>query len=95
MNSGDIVNDVRPVCLSDTQTTEQERPEVLFGIRPTLKTMNRTVKRMIVAVNDTALGDGCAEIDYSARSEADNPTIVQQCKERWKRNANRRSSESH
>ncbi len=87
MNSVDIVNDVRQVCLSDTKMTEKERLEVLFGIRPKLKTMNRTLKRLIRAVKYTSLADVWAEIDYNARSEADKPTIVQQCKERWKRNA--------
>lgn len=95
MNSVDIVNDVRQVCLSDTKMTEKERLEVLFGIRPKLKAMNRKLKRLIRAVKYTSLADVWAEIDYNARSEADKPTIVQQCKERWKRNANRRSSESH
>lgn len=87
MNSVDIVNDVRQVCLSDTKMTEKERLEVLFGIRSKLKTMNRTLKRLIRAVKYTSLADVWAEIDYNARSEADKPTIVQQCKERWKRNA--------
>lgn len=87
MNSVDIVNDVRQVCLSDTKMTEKERLEVLFGIRPKLKTMNRKLKRLIRAVKYTSLADVWAEIDYNARSEADKPTIVQQCKERWKRNA--------
>ena len=87
MNSVDIVNDVRQVCLSDTKMTEKERLEVLFGIRPKLKIMNRKLKRLIRAVKYTSLADVWAEIDYNARSEADKPTIVQQCKERWKRNA--------
>ena len=87
MSSVDIVNDVRQVCLSDTKMTEKERLEVLFGIRPKLKIMNRKLKRLIRAVKYTSLADVWAEIDYNARSEADKPTIVQQCKERWKRNA--------
>ena len=87
MNSVEIVNDVRQVCLSDTKMTEKERLEVLFGIRPKLKVMNRKLKRLIRAVKYTSLSDVWTEIDYNARSEADKPTIVQQCKERWKRNA--------
>ena len=87
MHSVDIVNDVRQVCLSETKMTEKERLEVLFGIRHKLKTMNRKLNRLIRAVKYTSLADVWAEIDYKARSEADKPTIVQQCKERWKRNA--------
>lgn len=86
MSSVDIVNDVRQVCLSDIKMTEKERLEVLFGIRPKLKLMNKKLKRLIRAVKYTSLADVWAEIDYNARSEVDKPTIVQQCKERWRRN---------
>ena len=86
MNSVDIVNDVRQVCLSDTKMTEKERLEVLFGIRPKLKQMNQKLKRLIRAVKYTSLADVWAEIDNNARSEVDKPTIIRQCKERWRRN---------
>ena len=87
MNSVDIVNDVRQVCLSDTKMTEKERLEVLFSIRPKLKLMNQKLKRLTRAIKYTSLSDIWAEIDYNGRSEVDKPNIVQKCKERWKRNA--------
>lgn len=89
MNSVDIVNDVRHVCLSDIKMTEKERIEVLFGIRPKLKLMNRKLQRLTKAVKYTSLSDVWAEIDYSARSEADKASITQQCMERWRRNGKR------
>lgn len=89
MNSVDIVNDVRQVCLSDTKMTEKERIEIVFGIRPKLKLMNQKLRRLSRAVKYTSLADVWAEIDYNARSETDKATIVQQCMDRWKRNGKR------
>ena len=87
MSSVEIVNDVRQVCLANTKMTEKQRLEIVFGIRPKLKLMNQKLKRLIRAVKYTRLSDVWAEIDYGARSEVDKPTIVQRCKERWRRNA--------
>ena len=87
MSSVEIVNDVRQVCLYNTKMTEKQRLEIIFGIRPKLKQMNQRLKRLIRAVKYTRLSDVWAEIDYGARTETDKPTIVQRCKERWRRNA--------
>ena len=87
MNSVDIVNDVRQVCLADTKMTEKERMEVIFGIRPKLKLMNRKLQRLIKAVKYTSLGDVWAEIDQDARTGADKKSIVEESMLRWKRSA--------
>ena len=89
MNSVDIVNDVRQVCLSDTKMTEKERIEIIFGIRPKQKLMNQKLRRLTRAVKYTSLADVWAEIDYNAREGADKASITQQCMERWKRNGKR------
>lgn len=86
LSSVDILNDVRQVCFSDTKMTEKERLEVLLGIRPKLKVMNRRLQRLCRAVRYTTLADVWAEIDYSARDGADKVSITRQCMERWKRN---------
>ena len=46
MNSIEIVNDIRTVCLSGNKMTEKERVEIVFGIRPKLKKMNKQLKRL-------------------------------------------------
>ena len=69
------------------EVLKKQRLEIVFGIRPKLKLMNQKLKRLIRAVKYTRLSDVWAEIDYGARSEVDKPTIVQRCKERWRRNA--------
>ena len=87
MNSVDIVNDVRQVCLSDTKMTEKERMEVIFGIRPKLKLMNKKLQRLTKAVKYTSLGDVWAEIDYNARTGVDKKSIVERSMLGWKRAA--------
>ena len=87
LNSVDICNDVRQVCLSDTKMTEKERMEVIFGIRPKLKLMNKKLQRLTKAVKYTSLGDVWAEIDYNARTGADKKSIVEESMLRWKRAA--------
>ena len=89
MGSVDIVNDIRQACLSNTKMTEKERIEVIFGIRPKLKAMNKKLRHLIKAVKYTSLADVWAEIDYSARTGADKVSITRQCMERWKRNGRR------
>ena len=87
LNSVDIVNDVRQVCLADIKMTEKERMEIIFGIRPKLKLMNKKLQRLTKAVKYTSLGDVWAEIDYNARTGADKKNIVEQSMLRWKRAA--------
>ena len=89
LNSVDIVNDIRQVCLSDTKMTEKERIEIVFGIRPKLKLMNRKLVRLIKAVKYTSFADVWAEIDYHAKEGADKKDIARQCMERWRRNGRR------
>ena len=57
MGSVDIVNDIRQVCLANTKMTEKERLEIIFGIRPKLKLMNKKLQRLIKAVKYTSLAD--------------------------------------
>ena len=72
---------------ADIKMTEKERMEVIFGIRPKLKLMNKKLQRLTKAVKYTSLGDVWAEIDYNARTGADKKNIVEQSMLRWKRAA--------
>lgn len=85
MNSIEIVNDIRMVCLSGNKITEKERMEIVFGIRPKLKTMNRQLKRLTRAVKYTTMGDIWMEIDEGSRPvKADKAGIAAAAKRRWK-----------
>lgn len=84
MNSVEIVNDIRTACLSDNKMTEKERMEVVFGIRPKLKLMNRKLQRLTIAVKYTSMGDIWIEIDGGAVPAPDKRDIVEAAKRRWR-----------
>lgn len=88
MNSIDIVNDLRQVCLSDIKMTEKERIEIVFGIRPKLKRMNQQLRRLTLTVKYTTLGDVWREIDGRAQSyEVDKEKITDAALRRWRSNS--------
>lgn len=86
LNSVEIVNDIRTACLSDNKMTEKERMEIVFGIRPKLRTMNKTVQRLTKAVKYTTMGDIWREIDEGARPVVDKYDIVEAAQRRWRQN---------
>lgn len=86
MGSVEIVNDIRLVCLSGNKMTEKERVEIVFGIRPKLKVMNKKLQRLTKAVKYTSMADIWAEIEEGSNDKADKKTIVKDCMNRWKRN---------
>lgn len=85
LNSVEIVEDIRQVCLSNNKMTEKERMEVVFGIRPKLQLMNKKLQRLTKAVKYTSLSDVWAEIEGGAVDKADKESITKQCMQRWKR----------
>lgn len=84
LNSVEIVNDIRTVCLSKNKMTEKERMEIVFGIRPKLKAMNRHLRKLTRAVKYTTLGDIWMEIDEGARPKANKRDIADAAKRRWR-----------
>ena len=84
----DIVNDIRLVCLSDMKMTEKERIEILLGIRPKLRLLNRCLCRLTLAVKYTSLSDVWREIDCRAKSyDVDKWKITDEAFERWRSNS--------
>ena len=86
LNSVEIVNDIRTACLSDNKMTEKERMEIVFGIRPKLQMMNKTLQRLTKAVKYTSLGDIWRAIDEGARPVVDKQDIVEAAQRRWRQN---------
>lgn len=84
LSSVEIVNDIRTACLSGNKMTEKERMEIVFGIRPKLKMMNKKLQRLTKAVKYTTMGDIWHEIDEGARPAADKRDIVEAAKRRWR-----------
>lgn len=82
--SVDIVNDIRLTCLSDIKMTEKERMEIVFGIRPKLKSMNRKLRHLARAVKYTSLNDVWLEIDSRARQPVNKNRIADAAFRRWR-----------
>ena len=84
LNSVEIVNDIRTVCLSKNKMTEQQRLEIVFNIRPKLQVMNKKLKRLTIAVKYTSMNDVWLEINEGTRPMADKTQIIEDAKRRWK-----------
>ena len=84
LNSVEIVNDIRTVCLSKNKITEQQRLEIVFNIRPKLQVMNKKLKRLTIAVKYTSMNDVWLEISEGTRPMADKTQIIEDAKRRWK-----------
>ena len=84
LQSVEIVNDIRMVCLSDVKMTEKERTEVFFGVRPKLKEMNKTLQRLVRAVKYTSLTDVWNEISGNQPDKADIEDISMESFQRWR-----------
>lgn len=84
LNSVEIVNDIRTVCLSKNKMTEQQRLEIVFNIRPKLQVMNKKLKRLTIAVKYTSMNDVWLEISEGTCPMADKTQIIEDAKRRWK-----------
>lgn len=84
LQSVEIVNDVRTICLSDIKMTEKERINVLFGIRPKLKIMKQKLIRLTRAIKYTSMGDVWNEITDRQPVKADINNISRSAFQRWK-----------
>ena len=84
LQSVEIVNDIRLVCLSDIKMTEKERTEIFFGVRPKLKEMNRKLQRLVRAVKYTSLSDVWNEINGRQPSKAEVQDITDKAFQRWR-----------
>ena len=84
LNSVEIVNDIRTVCLSKNKMTEQQRLEIVFYIRPKLQVMNKKLKRLTIAVKYTSMNDVWLEISEGTRPMSDKTQIIEDAKRRWK-----------
>lgn len=88
LNSVEIVNDIRQVCLSNVKMTEKQRIEIVFNIRPKLVKMNLQLRRLTRAVKYTSFGDIWADIEFLEIEKPDKVAIARDCIGRWKRKGN-------
>ena len=83
LQSVEIVNDIRLVCLNGSKMTEKERIGILFGIRPKLNLFNKKLVRLIKAVKYTSLGDVWREIAGYQVESPDKREISKAAFQRW------------
>ncbi len=84
MNSVEIVNNICMACLSDKKMMEKERMEIVFGIRPKLKLMNKKLQWLTRAVKYKTIGNIRREIDEGVHPKVDKRDIVEAAKRRWR-----------
>lgn len=84
LGSVEVVNDIRMACMSKNKMTEQERMEIVFGIRPKLRAMNKKLQRLTIMVKYTTLNDILLEIDKGTRPKANKRDIVDAARRRWR-----------
>ncbi len=85
LNSVEIVNDIRQVCLSNVKMTEKQRVEIVFNIRPKLVKMNLLLRRLTRAVKYTTFADIWADIESLEKERPNKLVIARDCIGRWKR----------
>lgn len=88
-----IIGDLRKLCLSGRKDgdrevngykmTESERLEILFRIRPKLKSLNRKIRRLSEYIRYTTLTDVWLELTEQALPPADLNEIAERCRVRW------------
>lgn len=84
----DVLNDIYSVCFSKAKMTVKERWEVIAGIRPKMKNMNRDLRKLCLFIKYTTLNDVWREMTgmanrYVLKSKLE---IALDCRDAWKDN---------
>lgn len=82
-NSLNIVNTIRQVCFGK-KMTEKQRVELVFSIRPKLKTMNKNLRTLTKLIKYTDMALVWNNITQKAFHRADKASIVKESLDRWK-----------
>ena len=88
LNSVEIVNDIRTVCLSKNKMTEKERMELVFSIRPQLQQMNHDLATLTKLVRCTNMGLVWYQIEYGSLPHREGKAgVIEECLDMWRINA--------
>lgn len=82
MSNVEIVNDIRTTYLSENEVAEKERMEIVFSVRPKLKTVNIKLQQLTRTVKYTTVDDTWRGVDEDAHPETDKRDIVDTIKQR-------------
>ena len=88
-SSLDIIMDIRKVCFESSKMTEQEKNKVISNIRPKLRTINKQLRQLTLAIRYTSFTDIWNEL--MGRAYQLNPAtkhdIITRCRREWWNNA--------
>ena len=95
INGVNIVMDIKTLCFGDSiggpKMTEKDRMDILTGIRPKLRLMNKQLRALNMAIRYTTFLDVWNEITDRANiyEGVDKKAIFEKCMRDWKNNANK------
>ena len=91
INGVNIVMDIKTLCFDSSKMTEQEKNEMITNIRPKLRSMNRQLRALGMAIRYTTFLDVWNELTDRARGygDIDKKDIIERCMRDWKNNANK------
>lgn len=95
INGVNIVMDIKTLCFGDSiggpKMTEKDRMDILTGIRPKLRLMNKQLRALNMAIRYTTFLDVWNEITDRASiyEGVDKKAIIERCMRDWKNNANK------
>lgn len=84
-NSISVIADVKQL-FDGTKMTEKERNELISGIRPKIRLVNRTLKKMDALIRFTSLGHVWRELTGTVYVAKSKKGIAEACVGRWKGN---------
>ena len=85
----DVIMDIRKVCFESSKMTEQEKNKVISTIRPKLRTINKQLRQLTLALRYTSFLDVWNELMERAyyMNPATKHDIITRCRRQWWNNA--------
>lgn len=88
MNGLDVVNDVRMILKNGSKMTEQDRFEIIQGVRLKMKDQNKNLQMLNIAIKYTTLADVWRELlnRYDRYEKRTKRSIANECLNGWRTN---------
>lgn len=85
----DVIMDIRKVCFESSKMTEQEKNKVISTIRPKLRTINKQLRQLTLALRYPSFLDVWNELMERAyyMNPATKHDIITRCRRQWWNNA--------
>lgn len=85
----DIIMDIKKVCFESSKMTEQEKNNIISSIRPKLRTINKQLSALTLAIRYTSFMDVWNEVTnrYLRMDSTRKHDIITRCRRDWWNNA--------